>query len=73
MEKVSFAQNVYFLCRKIPQGKVTTYGEIARMLNTKGFQAIGPVLKCNPYVPHVPCPLVVKRKVYLKKFQRHFN
>src|SRR3989338_4817140 len=61
MEKVSFAQNVYFLCRKIPQGKVTTYGEIARVLNSKGYRAIGQALKCNPYAPHVPCHRVVKR------------
>ena len=51
---------MYSLCRKIPKGRVTTYGEIARVLNTKGFQAIGQALKCNPYAPHVPCHRVVK-------------
>ncbi|MBI2125652.1 MGMT family protein, partial [Candidatus Woesearchaeota archaeon] len=45
---------------QIPQGKVTTYREIAAALGTKGYQAIGQVLKKNPYAPIVPCHRVVK-------------
>ncbi len=60
MEKMSFAEKVYFLCRKIPEGKVTTYREIAHALNTKGYQAVGQALRCNPYAPRVPCHRVVK-------------
>lgn len=59
MEKVSFAQQVYTLCKQIPPGKVTTYKEIARVLNTKGYQAIGQALKCNPYAPIVPCHRII--------------
>jgi len=58
--KISFRERVYSVCRKIPKGKVATYGEIARQLNMKGFQAIGQALRCNPYAPHVPCHRVVK-------------
>ncbi len=60
MEEVSFTEKVYSLCRKISKGKVTTYKEIARALDTKGYQAIGQALRCNPYAPHVPCHRVVK-------------
>lgn len=60
MEKISFSEKVYSLCCKIPKGKVTTYQEIALVLNTKGYQAIGQALRCNPYAPHVPCHRVVK-------------
>jgi len=53
-------EQVYSFCREIPEGKVTTYREIAKKLGTKGFQAIGQILRCNPYAPEVPCHRVVK-------------
>ena len=53
-------EQIYQLCTQIPTGKVTTYGEIARKLGTKGFQAIGQILSKNPYAPKVPCHRVVK-------------
>ena len=51
---------VYQLCSKIPKGKVTTYKDIALALGVKGYQAVGQVLKKNPYAPKVPCHRVVK-------------
>lgn len=60
MEKISFTEKVYSVCRKIPRGKVATYGELALALNTKGYRAIGQSLRCNPYAPKVPCHRVVK-------------
>ncbi len=60
MEAASFAEKVYSLCRKIPNGKVTTYSEIARVLNTKGYRAVGQALRCSPGMPDVPCHRVVK-------------
>ncbi len=60
MEKMKFSERVYSVVRAIPKGKVTTYREIAAALNTKGFQAIGQALRCNPYAPHVPCHRVVR-------------
>lgn len=59
MEKVTFAEKVYSLCRQIPAGKVTTYREMAKALNTKAYQAVGQALKCNPDAPHVPCHRVI--------------
>ena len=60
MEEVSFSEKVYSVVRKIPQGRVTTYGEIAKALHTKGYRAIGQALKCNHDAPVVPCHRVVK-------------
>ena len=51
---------VYELCSKVPKGKVTTYKDIAQALGIKSYQAIGQVLKRNPYAPKVPCHRVVK-------------
>jgi methylated-DNA-[protein]-cysteine S-methyltransferase len=51
---------VYALLCEIPKGKVTTYGELARKLKTKGFQAIGQIVGANPNAPKVPCHRVVK-------------
>ena len=54
------AEQVYQLCKQIPKGKVTTYLEIAKALGMKGYQAIGKILRKNPYAPIVPCHRVVK-------------
>ena len=56
---ISFADRVYALCKKIPKGKVSTYGALAKALNSSP-RAVGQALKCNPYAPIVPCHRVVK-------------
>jgi O-6-methylguanine DNA methyltransferase len=45
---------------KIPRGKVTTYGLIAKKLNTKAYRAVGNACRRNPYAPKVPCHRVVR-------------
>ncbi len=55
---MTFAEKVYALCKKIPKGKVSTYGAIAKMLNSSP-RAVGQALRCNPYAPIVPCHRVV--------------
>ena len=44
----------------IPKGKVTTYGLIARKLNTSAYRAVGNACRNNPYAPRVPCHRVVR-------------
>ena len=56
---MSFNQKVWALTARIPEGKVTTYGEIARCLGTKAYRAVGNALNKNPYAPAVPCHRVV--------------
>jgi methylated-DNA-[protein]-cysteine S-methyltransferase len=56
---MSFNQKVWALTARIPEGKVTTYADIARALKTKGYRAVGNALNRNPYAPDVPCHRVV--------------
>jgi len=54
-----FNEQVWDMCKQIPRGNVSTYGEIARALGTKAYQAVGNALNKNPYAPRVPCHRVV--------------
>jgi methylated-DNA-[protein]-cysteine S-methyltransferase len=55
----TFNQKVWNLCRKISKGRVSTYKELARALNTKAYRAVGNALNKNPYWPEVPCHRVI--------------
>ena len=59
MNPTPFQIKIYQLCSQIPQGKVTTYKEIARVLNTNAYRAVGQALRRNPYAPKIPCHRVV--------------
>ncbi len=56
----SFNERCYSVLKKVPKGKVTTYGRIARALHTKAYRAVGNAMNKNPYAPKVPCYRVVK-------------
>lgn len=56
---MTFNERVWALTARIPKGKVTTYGDIARALNSNGSRAVGNALNRNPYAPAVPCHRVV--------------
>lgn len=59
---MSFFEDVYTVVRKIPKGKVATYGQIARMLGQpKKSKIVGWALHSNPYQGTVPCHRVVNR------------
>jgi len=59
---VTFFEEVYNLVRKIPKGKVATYGQIARILGyPKRAKMVGWALHKNPYFGDVPCHRVVNR------------
>ncbi|MBS3102876.1 methylated-DNA--[protein]-cysteine S-methyltransferase [Candidatus Woesearchaeota archaeon] len=59
VNKNSFFERVYNLTRKIPEGRVSTYRDIAHALNSKAYRAVGTALAKNPYAPKVPCHRVV--------------
>ncbi|MBI3385462.1 MGMT family protein [Candidatus Gottesmanbacteria bacterium] len=57
---MTFRDRVYQLTKKIPKGKVATYGQIARLSGSpKASRAIGLFMKTNPFAPRVPCHRVV--------------
>ena len=58
--KNSFKEKVYELCRKIPKGKVATYGQLARLAGyPKSARVVGMLMRINPDSPHTPCHRVV--------------
>ncbi len=66
-----FETRVYEFVRLIPCGRVTTYGEVARCLGTKAFQAVGAALARNPFAPVVPCHRVVRADGQVGGFNGH--
>jgi O-6-methylguanine DNA methyltransferase len=54
-----FQANVLSVMKRIPFGKTISYGELARELNTKAFQAIGTACGKNPLMLVYPCHRVV--------------
>src|SRR3954447_9532370 len=56
---MSFNEKIWALCAGVPKGYVTTYGELARAVGSKGYRAVGNAMNKNPYAPGVPCHRVV--------------
>lgn len=54
-----FQERCWELLESIPRGKVTTYREIGRALDTRAYQAIGQAMGANPRLIEVPCHRVV--------------
>ena len=53
-------EDVYDLLRKIPPGKVSTYGDLAKAIgNPSASRVIGSILAKNPNPIKVPCHRVV--------------
>ena len=63
------AEKVYNLCKQIPKGKVSTYLELGRALDTTAYRAIGQALKKNPNPNIVPCFKIVKSNGELGGFK----
>ncbi|WP_455375016.1 MGMT family protein [Kaarinaea lacus] len=56
----SFADKCYELLKLIPEGKVTTYSEMAKALNTKAWRAVGTAMARNSKLIVIPCHRVVR-------------
>jgi methylated-DNA-[protein]-cysteine S-methyltransferase len=56
-----FSDSVYTMTSRIPMGKVSTYGAIAKAIGFPGAaQAVGQALGANPNPIVVPCHRVVR-------------
>src|SRR5690349_10764321 len=62
-----FQERVYTLLTQIPEGRVTTYGALARALNSSP-RAVGNALRNNPFAPLVPCHRCVNAKGYINGY-----
>lgn len=60
-------ERVWGACRLIPRGKVTTYKELARYVDSSP-RAVGGALGRNPHWPTVPCHRVVGSSGHLTGF-----
>lgn len=59
---MNFYKKVYQTVKKIPQGKVATYGQIAILCgNPRAGRAVGYALHVNPEPGIIPCHRVVNR------------
>lgn len=58
---MDYREKVYSLVRKIPKGKVTTYGTIAQKLQMSP-RTVGTALHLNPDNSKTPCHRVVNRE-----------
>ncbi|NOQ37063.1 MAG: methylated-DNA--[protein]-cysteine S-methyltransferase [Methylococcaceae bacterium] len=56
----SFNEKCYQLLSRIPEGRVTTYKEIAQALKTKAYRAVGNAMANNKTPIVIPCHRVVK-------------
>lgn len=69
----NFHEQVYEVVRRIPVGRVTTYGAIALYLHCASARAVGWALNhCHWVEPHVPAHRVVNRKGELSG-RAHFH
>lgn len=57
---MNFTEQCYALLKKIPEGRVTTYKEMAIALDTRAYRAVGSAMARNKELIAVPCHRVVK-------------
>jgi len=57
---MSFNQKCYKLLSQIPKGKISTYKQIAKALNTKAYRAVGNAMAKNPNPVIIPCHRIIK-------------
>lgn len=58
MVKTDFAERVWAVVRRVPAGRVITYGEVARRAGGSA-RAVGQVMRRNTDAPRLPCHRVV--------------
>lgn len=63
-------RRVYAIAQLIPEGKVTTYGAIAKVLHSHA-RAVGQALRHNPFAPIVPCHRIVASDGSIGGFSGH--
>nr|AIF06262.1 methylated-DNA--protein-cysteine methyltransferase (MGMT, ogt) [uncultured marine thaumarchaeote KM3_190_E06] len=58
---MTLSTRVYTKLLQVPEGKVTTYGDLAKAVGLEnGQRIIGTIMKKNPFPGIVPCHRVVK-------------
>lgn len=64
----SVFERIYEVVKKIPYGRVATYGQVAAMAgNPRWARVVGYALHANPDPAHIPCFRVVNRNGEVSK------
>ncbi|PTX44541.1 methylated-DNA-protein-cysteine methyltransferase-like protein [Christiangramia gaetbulicola] len=72
-DKSGFFERVYEVCRKIPEGRVTSYGAIAKYLGAaRSARMVGWAMNSSHNLEDVPAHRVVNRKGILTG-KHHFG
>ena len=58
---MDYKQKVYKVVKKIPKGKVSTYGNISKKIGSITPRMVGQALHTNPDPDHIPCHRIVNR------------
>ena len=73
LNNLDFFQRVYFVVRKIPFGKVTSYGSIAKYLGSpQSSRVVGWAMNNSHYKNNIPAHRVVNRNGMLTG-KHHFS
>lgn len=56
----NFNEKIYEKLRLVPFGKVITYKELSRSVNSKAYRAVGNLMKKNKFPDEIPCFKVVR-------------
>ena len=65
---INFHNKCYQLLSQIPEGRVSTYKEIARALNSKAYRAVGKAMAKNQDLVSIPCHRVVRSDGMIGKY-----
>ena len=66
-----FQRKVLKITKKIPNGKVATYGLIAEVIGNRSYsRAVGNALNKNPYPIVIPCHRVVRSDGFIGGFAK---
>jgi len=67
----AFQQRVFDAVCRIPEGKISTYGAVAKAINCGSSRAIGQALRRNPFSEDAPCHRVIAGDLSLGGFGGH--
>jgi len=63
-----FQARVYELLSQIPEGRVSTYAEMSKALDSSP-RAVGGACRRNPFAPQVPCHRIIQADGYVGGFK----
>lgn len=60
MKNTATKEKIYSKLKQVPKGKVVTYKELAKAVDSRAYRFVGQCMKRNPNPERVPCYKVVR-------------